>query len=252
MPEFASNDYRPFPVTPWSLVGRAANATVESRRESLGQLLQRYLPALKTHLTLKKRIPPHKAEDLVQGFIADKVVASEILSYADRERGKFRTFLCTALDHYAVSQNRMARAKKRSPGDGGAVGDLDDAPEPADSDGADPADSFDVSWARQVIDQSVELMRQECISSKRPELWELFDLRVLGPTLRGVAPPPYEQLVARSKALSPLQLSNQLVTAKRMFTRILRNVISEYARDESEVEEEIRDLKVILARAGAG
>ena len=99
------------------------------------------------------------------------------------------------------------------------------------------------------IDHAVELMREECLKSDRVALWELFDVRVLGPTLRGVEPPAYDAMVAKTGAASPLQLSNLLVTGKRMFVRILRGVISEYARDESEIEEELRDLKSILSRA---
>ena len=50
-------------------------------------------------------------------------------------------------------------------------------------------------------------------------------------------------------ASSPLQLSNLLVTGKRMFLRTLRGVIAEYARDEDEVEEELRELKRVLEHA---
>jgi RNA polymerase sigma-70 factor (ECF subfamily) len=256
MPDGSSHRdaFKPFPATPWSLVGRAAHATIESRRESLEALLSRYLPALRTHLLYKKRLAPDRADDLLQGFIADKVVAAEILSHADRERGKFRTFLCTALDRYLISQTRMDRARKRMPGPeaggtgtGPAIADIDTTPEqPADA--TTPGDSFDVAWARQLIDRAVTLMQAECESGGRKDLWELFDLRVLGPTLRGTEPPPYEDLLARTGATSPLKLSNLLVTAKRMYVRILRNVISEYARDESEVDEEMRDLKTILSR----
>ena len=208
------NDYQPFPVTPWSLVGRAVNATVESRRQSLGQLLYRYMPALRAHLILQKRFKPDRADDLLQGFIADKVVAQEVIAYADKERGKFRTFLCTALDHYAVSEIRRDRAKKRSPDDG--LADIDATPDAAHPDSS-PADSFDVEWARTVVTQTMDQMRTECEKSERADLWQIFDARVIGPTIRGEEPSDYETLVKRTGATSPLQLSNLLVTAKRMF-----------------------------------
>ena len=93
-------------------------------------------------------------------------------------------------------------------------------------------------------------MRAECERSDRNDLWQIFDARVIGPTLRGEEPPAYDALVKRTGAASPLQLSNLLVTAKRMFIRTLRDVVSEYARDESELEEEIHDLRKILSSAG--
>jgi hypothetical protein len=45
-----------------------------------------------------------------------------------------------------------------------------------------------------------------------------------------------------------VQAANALVTAKRMFTRILRGVIGEYESDEEEIDSEIDDLHKILAR----
>jgi hypothetical protein len=41
-----------------------------------------------------------------------------------------------------------------------------------------------------------------------------------------------------------------LVTAKRMYVRVLRSVIGEYARDEQEIDDELADLQAILARCG--
>jgi hypothetical protein len=48
---------------------------------------------------------------------------------------------------------------------------------------------------------------------------------------------------------TPLQASNALVTAKRMFERQLRSVVAEYAGDESEVESELMDLRRIFSDA---
>ncbi len=40
-----------FPTTAWSLVARAGKEDARQRREALGQLLVRYLPALQAHPT---------------------------------------------------------------------------------------------------------------------------------------------------------------------------------------------------------
>ena len=44
-----------FPATQWSLVGRAGHVTGSRRREALGTLLNRYMPAMRTHLVLARR-----------------------------------------------------------------------------------------------------------------------------------------------------------------------------------------------------
>ncbi len=60
---------------------------------------------------------------------------------------------------------------------------------------------------------------------------------------------PYDDLVRQNGFSSPVRAANALVTAKRMFTRVLRAVISEYQGDEAEIDSEIDDLHKILARS---
>jgi hypothetical protein len=75
---------------------------------------------------------------------------------------------------------------------------------------------------------------------------------VLRPSVDGTPPLPYDQLVARFGFRSPGQASDVLMTAKRMFARTLRAVVGEYAEDEQAVEDEISEVRAILASPGAG
>lgn len=239
--------YRPFPVTQWSLVARAGDSNPETKRRALTDLLARYMPAIKSYLTMGKRIDPHRADDLMQSFLASKVLDQDLIERADQDRGKFRTFLLTALDRFIVNQHRFERAQKRSPT---AMTAIDDQPEPADNEIA-PDDTFDVAWARQVIDRTIERMKLECHGSGRADLWQVFDARVLAPTLGQTEAVPYEELITKAGFASPVQAANALVTAKRMFARIIRQVISEYEGTDAEIDMELNDLHEILARAGS-
>jgi RNA polymerase sigma-70 factor (ECF subfamily) len=239
--------YRPFPVTEWSLVARAGHADPETKRRALTDLLDRYMPAIKCYLTMGKRIDPDRADDLMQSFLTSKVLDQDLIERADKERGKFRTFLLTALDRFIVNQHRFERAQKRSPS---AMAAIDDQPEPADDESA-PDDTFDVAWARQVIDRTIERMKQECRGSGRGDLWTVFEARVLAPTLGQDDAVPYEELIEKAGFASPVQAANALVTAKRMFARIIRQVISEYEGTDAEIDTELNDLHEILARAGS-
>ena len=55
-----------FPTTHWSLVARAGRDATEVKRQALGELLVRYLPALRAHLVYGKRLSPEDADDLLQ------------------------------------------------------------------------------------------------------------------------------------------------------------------------------------------
>ncbi len=79
-----------FPTTAWSLVARAGREDSQQRREALGQLLVRYLPALQAHLVYRRRFTPDEADDLIQelGTILEHQLAAPIepdLSSRDKD-----------------------------------------------------------------------------------------------------------------------------------------------------------------------
>ena len=233
-----------FPMTQWSLVARAGHADPEA----LGQLLGHYLSALRAHLVRRRRLAPEKADDLLQDFITSKILEKDLIARADRQLGKLRTFLLTALDRFVHNQLRNERAKKRAPADG-VVFTLDERQDGSPV-GERPSEVFDVEWARGVIAEALEQMRQECEATDRLDLWGVFKCRVVGPTLDGTPPVGYAELIRRFGFRSPSQASNALTTAKRMYARALRSAVAQYAMDSQEIESELIELKEVLARHG--
>ena len=240
--------YRPFPVTRWSLVVRAADTDAAIKRIALTELLEKYLPALRSYLILSKHLDGDRADDMVQSFLASKVLDQDLIERADQRRGKFRTYLLTALDRFLVNQHRFDRAQKRSPKGSASMDESDELA----GEESEPIENFEVAWARQVLDRAIGQMQQECHGTGRDDLWLVFDARVLSPTLGNNPLVSYDELVRRAGFSSPVRAANALVTAKRMFIRNLRAVIGEYEADESEIDEEINDLHAILARQGQG
>lgn len=231
-----------FPSTQWSLVDRAAAGDSVVRRRALSDLLKQYLPALRAHLVHKKRIDQERADDLLQGFIANKVLEQGLIARADPDKGRFRALLVTSLNHYVIDVYRHQSGTPPA----FSLSTTDHTPPIGDSDS--PSDVFDVAWARELLGDVLRRMRAECEKSRRLDLWGIFERRILGPILDNAATLPYEQLVKRYGFRSPTQAANALVTAKRMFARILRTVVGEYAGGEGAIDAEIRDLQQILAR----
>lgn len=230
-------------TTDWALIARAGDVDVEVKRQALAELLRRYLPALKLHLTHSRRLHGDQADDVVQGFLVSKVIEQDLIRRADREKGRFRNFLLTALDRFAVDWLREQNKHR-----GHAV-DLDEQPEQAVA--AAPGSTFDVAWAEHVLDETLRRMRAECEGLSHRRIWQVFEKRILAPAQEQAVPPSYEQLVRDLKFDSPSQASNALVTAKRMYQRILRTVIGEYELGEADVEAEIADLYHILGQRRA-
>jgi RNA polymerase sigma-70 factor (ECF subfamily) len=219
------------------MVGDARGADSPARRGALEALLRRYLPPMKVYLVRKRRLGPDEADDLLQSFVSDKVLDARFVAAADQSRGRFRSFLLTSLDHFLIDR---VRKRKSTP----AATEGDEAPEPAAPQEPDP---FDVAWARQVINEALRRMEDGCRAGGRGDVWAMFERRVVGPTLLDRPAPPYETIVAELGFSSPTEASNCLVTAKRMYTRILREVVTEYAGENPNVEAELRDLMTTLS-----
>jgi RNA polymerase sigma-70 factor (ECF subfamily) len=223
-----------FPTTNWSNI-RQAGAADAGRNAALDELLRRYWPALWAHLVYKKKVPPEQAEDLVQSFIHEKMLEGNVLQRANPHKGKFRTFLLTALDHFVIDSRRKERPAAGS-----------DEP-PCEAGVEAGPDVFDVARAMHVLIDSVRRMRAECEAKRRPDLWGVFVERALAP-LQGTAPLSYQLLAVRLELSSAKQAANRYLIAEAMFRRHFRTLLAEEADD---VEEEAREFRRIFSAASA-
>jgi RNA polymerase sigma-70 factor (ECF subfamily) len=203
------------------------------------------MPALRLHLVARKRLDEHRADDVLQSYLASKLIEQGIIERAQKEKGKFRTYLLTALDRFLVSEVRKDKARKRGAEATAPIGDDVDIAQTMD----EPDSQFDVAWARQLLAEAIRRTQEECKASGRDDVWGVFDTRVLGPMLHDAAPLGYEELVKQFGLTSPSQASNLLVTGKRMFARVLRSLIAEYAREDADIDQELADLTEILSKA---
>jgi RNA polymerase sigma-70 factor (ECF subfamily) len=240
--EFWERERSGFPTTHWSLVNAAGHGTGKEKREALAELLSNYRSAMRSFLLNNMRIDPGKVDDLLQRFLADRVLETDLIARVERERGRFRSFLVASLQRFVLNCLREERAKKRSPASLESLDSIEVAGQVAT-----PLQEFELEWAREVLDQAIEQMRDECRASARMNVWGVFEGRVLGPTLRNSEPVAYAELMTHFDFKSPAQASNMLITANRMFLRILRVVIGRYEKSAEEIDEEIADLKRILS-----
>jgi hypothetical protein len=238
-----------YPTTIWSEVERAGQPSgTGASIAALERLLKNYYRPLQTHLAVKFRVNEDHAADWLQEFVCRKVLLGELLATASRARGRFRTFLLNALDNFVLSEQRRQNAQIRCPAGGlvsieeAAFGEIPELPTPKER-------SFDLEWARTVLARVVTRMEGECQDKGRLDRWGVFKARLLDPMLDGADVPGYEDLVARFGFQSPAEASNALITAKRQFDRLLREVVAEYAGEGADVEAEIVELRRALSEA---
>jgi len=169
-----------FPSTHWSVILRTKTGGEEAGRKALTDLLVRYRAPLISHLIRKRRLSQDRAEDVLQGFIADRILEKHLIARADKTRGKFRTYLLTALDNYLIDLVRQERARK--PPDG-SIFSVEDEHTLMPEDAA-VSDVFDVAWAQEVLARTLRLMHEHCREFRRSDVWAVFEARSLRKVVR--------------------------------------------------------------------
>jgi len=118
-PDLAETEGSPAPspvfaTTHWSVVLSAGRNGTTRARDALAGLCETYWPAL--HAYVRRRgFSPHDAEDLTQEFFA-RLLEHNWVARADPQKGRFRSFLLTALNRFLADQWDKARAQKRGGG----------------------------------------------------------------------------------------------------------------------------------------
>jgi RNA polymerase sigma-70 factor (ECF subfamily) len=97
-----------FPTTQWSLVVHAGSGSESQARSALETLCRQYWYPLYSFVRRQGR-PHHEAEDCTQEFLA-RLLVGDGVARARPERGRFRTFLLTALRNFLTNECRQTRA----------------------------------------------------------------------------------------------------------------------------------------------
>jgi len=240
-----------FQTTCWSEIVAAGTQDASRRREALGEIAAQYWKPVYAYLR-RRGLSPDQAEDLTQGFFEEIILERELVRRADRQRGRFRSFLLTALDRYVSSAWRAERARKRRPA--GPLLSLEAAdprsmPEP--SCGGTPEQIFFYTWAAQLLHEALSQTEAECRQAGQRKHWEAFRQIVLEPLLGNTDAPKSGQLCNDRGAERKTDLANMSVTVKRRFARVLRARVRAMVDTDAAVNQEIRELMGILSRGGA-
>src|SRR2546423_2726239 len=103
-----------FSTSHWSVVLAAGHDSSPDAREALEKLCRAYWYPLYSYVRRQGR-SSEDAQDLTQQFFAE-FLEKNSLSRADRERGRFRTFLLTSLQNFLGHQWERSQTIKRGGG----------------------------------------------------------------------------------------------------------------------------------------
>jgi RNA polymerase sigma-70 factor (ECF subfamily) len=232
-----------FATTHWSVVQTAGERETPESSQALEALCRAYWYPLYAYVR-RAGHSPQDAEDLTQAFFA-RFLEKQWVVEADRNRGRFRSFLLSSLKHFLANEWDKARAEKR----GGRVKFIplnsDTAEtryrrEPADT--ATPDREFDRRWALALLDTVLSRLQQEYADEGKSGLFDRLK-GTLGGDRSGL---PYARLGEQ------LQMSEGAVKVavhrlRQRYRVILRSEIANTVSTSDEVEAELKELFAALA-----
>jgi RNA polymerase sigma-70 factor (ECF subfamily) len=232
-----------FVSTRWTMVVKAGDSTATSAHalSALSELCQIYWRPLYVFLR-KKGYGREDAQDLTQGFFAH-LIETRGYARADREKGRFRSFLLVALKHFIADARDREHALKR--GGGMIVAQLDDQAETQIARAAKwQADEvYDREWATCLVRQALGRLAQECALAGKAELFGYLMPRLAATEESAV---PYEEMARRSR-VTVSTLRHELARLRARYRAILREEVRGTVREAAEVDEELRYLCQALA-----
>ena len=240
-----------FPTTCWCEIRSARTSSDARQREVIDRLIKTYWKPVYCYLR-HKGYANAQAKDLTQGFFHNVVLRKDLFKRADEAKGRFRSLLLTALNNYVTSMYRHGVAEKRRPEDGVvSLQDFDEASLVAIAKTMSPDDAFTYIWASVLLQDVLTEVEQRCSKDDKTVHWQVFHARILLPIMAGTEPESLAELCRRFGIESTARAANMVVTVKRRFQTAIKDRIRQYVDLEEEVEQEIRDLMMILSKQRA-
>src|SRR3954470_1139820 len=223
----------------------ACGETEDSPRaqEALANLFQTYWYPLYVYVR-RRGYAEHDAEDLVQAFCV-RLQEKHALAKADRERGKFRTFLLSSLQNFLANQRERAQAQKRGGGQELIRLDAEEADaryrlEPAHS--VTPEVLFEKRWAHALLEQTLANLRADFVSRGKERLFD-----GLSSFLTSDLHETSYQSAATQLGLPLSAIKTAVHRLRRDYRSKLREEISRTVASPEEVEDELLYLRKVLA-----
>jgi len=232
-----------FSTTHWSVVLAARDKDSPEADAALAELCRTYWYPLYAFVR-RKGHSSHDAQDLTQAFFA-RLLDKNYVAQADRERGRFRTYLLAALTHFLADEWDKARRLKRGGGREIISFDATSAEEryrlePVDQ--LDAARLYERRWVTTLFDKVLARLEEEFRDSGKGGLFDGLK----------------RSLLADDSALSHAELGAQLGLSvdvvkqtvhrmRRRYRELFREEIAQTVAGPAEVEDELKHIFAALS-----
>lgn len=236
-----------FPSTHWSMVFAAGRSEAEPQtaEAALAELCQVYWAPLYGFVRSRGHTV-HDAQDLTQSFFV-YLLEHKVYARANRQKGRFRSFLLASLKNFLADAADRERTLKR----GGAQILL-----PLHEEQAQEAESlfqthsgmsngdrlFDRSWAEALVAAALERLSADYKREAREQLFNELRMFIAG----GAEPlPTYAELTDRL-GVTESTLRSHVTRLRARYREALRTEVRRTVNSEKQVDQELRELLHVL------
>ena len=230
-----------FPSTQWSRLLQSKDGADPDYRKGLERILLEYWKPVYVFVRRAWGKSNEDAKDLTQGFFAE-VIEKDLLSKYAPQRGRFRTFLKTALKNFLADEIRTAGRQKRGGGRVRIPVDADVMPleEMASAPGHEtPEACFDRAWANEILAAALHDLQKVLKAEKREAAFQALEIYDL-------APPPGESLgyreVAQRLGRTEAEVKADLAYARQRLREALAARVRLYCESDSDAFKELNDI----------
>jgi RNA polymerase sigma-70 factor (ECF subfamily) len=227
-----------FATTHWSVVLAAGHDSSPGAQEALEKLCSAYWYPLYAYVRRQGR-SPEDSQDLTQAFFA-KLLEKKSLRHAQKERGRFRTFLLTSLKNFLSHEWEKAQSEKRG---GGRIHLSWDQTTAEDRYQLEPVSDltpekvFEQRYALTVFQQALNRLREESVTEGKSDRFD----QLKGFLTDEPGPGAYKA-VAERLGMSPESVAVLVHRLRQRYAELVREGIAHTVGSPAEVQEELRYL----------
>ncbi len=229
-------------ATHWSVVLAAGQVESPRAAAAMEELCRTYWFPIYAYVR-RRGHPSADAQDLTQEFFA-RLIEKQWVAEADASKGRFRSFLLTALNRFLANEWRNSRTVRR--GGGRPIISLDDTAEaryvqePASN--VTPEMTYDRRWALSVFDRALSRLREQHATAGKTRLYDALK--------------EYLSAEARdgdyAKVGSELEMTTGAVAAavhrlRQHYRQLVREEVAQTVDSPGEVDDEVRALLAALS-----
>ena len=227
-----------FATTRWSIVLEAGHSSSPDSQKALATLCETYWYPLYAYVR-RRVLDVHEAQDLTQGFFA-VLLEKDYLRAADRDKGRFRSFLLTAFKRFLSKERDRAKTQKRGGGQRVISLDFESGEkryklEPLDD--WTPEKIFERRWALTLLDQVLARLERDYADKRKLKLFEALKGFLTGRS----AAPSYDRL-AGELDLSEGSVKVAVHRLRRRYRKLLKEEIANTVADPDEIQDELDHL----------